>query len=1358
MARRIVTDLVPRTVTELGEDGSPIKLRAVPDDDFDQSDVLAGDDSTDWIEVLAGEDSGATATDSLTLDEFGGIDAYVLLGPPGAGKTTLFRDEGRRDTCHYVSARDFLALGEKPGWREPYATLFIDGLDEKRAGSPDGRTPLDDIRAKLDALGRPRFRLSCREADWFGSNDRASLEAISRSGRVRVLRLDPLSDRAIHQLLRRYPHVDDADEFIDEARNRGIEHLLTNPKNLKMLAEAVADGAWPESRTRTFELACDKLVQEFNTDHRIATRIRPGTSELLAAAGRLCAIQILTGHAGYDMVGQGEDSGYLGIESIPGNDRTTLNLALGTRLFKSPSEESRRIPVHRQVAEFLGARFLTGLVDDGLPVRRALALMTGEDGGIVSELRGLAAWLAAHCPQARRELTERDPVGAAAYGDAGVFTQSEKRYLLECLLPVDPSLDASLFTSLATADMVPVLLELLSDRKRDDEHLNLVLFLLCVMANATPLPELGDALLDLAERDDCPANARIWAAICLAEGALEQPAQFGSLVRRLLRGLRSDHVRDEGKSMLGQLLQILYPKFIGPDEIFDYLDEDHGRNRHIGDHPGPYDVFWRHFLAMESRPQDLVIVLDKLEEVFERAQEWTVTGEPPPSALALSAGVLVRKGLEQTDGQDFERSLRWLRLAGGDDWGLSRNSTAIRAWIEAKPERFKALLMESVTRSVQSGNFDEEKLRVKRPLHGSSPPSDYGRWCLTQIDQVELDEILTKFWFEEAWYALLLVNGADSLTLEHLEYAAARNPSLAPIFDDLRSTDINSPIAKMQREERQRNLERRQASDQRFAEWRQVFIQYEEALRENRCPAGRLNTIAEAYLGLYMDIGGDNGRKRLREFLGEGALVEAAMDGLRCAIQRDDLPTLKEVLALRSDNQRHLLAFPVVAGLDLISTDELSRLGDGQVRLTIAMFVASRPRSREPAWLRHHVESHPDIAAEEIVRFATMELRRGERHVSPVYEMLDHEWMSEVARIACPKLLRAFPVRAPQHLHDLVKRLLWWGTDNLEASALEPIVAAKLAARSMTAGQRAYWHAAQLVVSSEPNLAGLEAFAEKHPNALSGFFAFFQRPPDQASLLGRLPSPSLGRLARLLGASSHPLRAVRSKPAKVIGSELVRVVLEVLGTRTEDGALRALAELGDDSRMAAWHTIVQRVQQEQRIVRRDARYEHPDIGPLTRSLDSRQPANAADLAALTFEHVSAVARNIRDGNTNDWRQYWNKGGEIWRPAHEDDCRDALLSDLKTKLHALGVDAVPEGPVRRREALGHPRLLRRIQCASGDQEEQQSRRVECDPEPVDRKLHTRLGCERARHLPRVLVRWRTSPAPGVGDASEERQRA
>ena len=93
------------------------------------------------------------------------------------------------------------------------ATLYIDGLDETRAGATDGRTPFDAIRRKLQHLSRPRFRLSCRDADWFGANDRERLKAVSPDGEVLVLRLDPMSEEGILENLVRN---------LDSRRSEGV--------------------------------------------------------------------------------------------------------------------------------------------------------------------------------------------------------------------------------------------------------------------------------------------------------------------------------------------------------------------------------------------------------------------------------------------------------------------------------------------------------------------------------------------------------------------------------------------------------------------------------------------------------------------------------------------------------------------------------------------------------------------------------------------------------------------------------------------------------------------------------------------------------------------------------------------------------------------------------------------------------------------------------------------------------------------------------------------------------------------------------------------------------------------------------
>ena len=162
--------------------------------------------------VLTDDVQQKTEAGSQPLAEFRTVPAYVLLGDPGSGKSTSFESE--RDAlgaaAFLVTARDFLALNPHahPEWHG--RTLFIDGLDEVRAGGGDARTPLDALRARLDALGKPRFRLSCREADWLGTNDRVNLARVSPDADLKVLRLEPLTDENVEDILDAHSGIEDA--------------------------------------------------------------------------------------------------------------------------------------------------------------------------------------------------------------------------------------------------------------------------------------------------------------------------------------------------------------------------------------------------------------------------------------------------------------------------------------------------------------------------------------------------------------------------------------------------------------------------------------------------------------------------------------------------------------------------------------------------------------------------------------------------------------------------------------------------------------------------------------------------------------------------------------------------------------------------------------------------------------------------------------------------------------------------------------------------------------------------------------------------------------------------------------------
>jgi predicted NACHT family NTPase len=153
-------------------------------------------------------------------DELRPISAYddaaniVLLGDPGAGKTHTFRESAARCGGRYVTARAFLIT---PAAKFD-GTLFIDGLDEKRAGRSN-RDTVDALVEKLFAVGPGKVRISCRVADWLGDSDLAALRPyFEQSGDPVVLQLDRLSGDEQRVVLQAEAlSVNEADAFLAEA-------------------------------------------------------------------------------------------------------------------------------------------------------------------------------------------------------------------------------------------------------------------------------------------------------------------------------------------------------------------------------------------------------------------------------------------------------------------------------------------------------------------------------------------------------------------------------------------------------------------------------------------------------------------------------------------------------------------------------------------------------------------------------------------------------------------------------------------------------------------------------------------------------------------------------------------------------------------------------------------------------------------------------------------------------------------------------------------------------------------------------------------------------------------------------------
>ena len=1249
---------------------------------------------------------GPSESPSRPVEDWKDEAAYVLLGPPGSGKTTIFKHLAKRQGGCCVTARDFLTFDDRAEWHN--TTLFIDGLDETRAGTTDGRTPLDSIRAKLDRMERPRFRLSCREADWFGANDRDHLKKVSSSGAVKVLRLDPLSDQDIHQLLHGVLGIKDPEDFVAATQRKGLRELLVNPQSLKMLAVAVgAAGVWPETRTQAFDMACQTLLAEHNEEHRIASPDPRGIADLIEASGKLCAVQLLTGAAGYALPGAESDQHFLGLDRLQGTDREILSRSLESKLFESPTER-RTVPVHRQVAEFLAARYLAALVENGLPVGRILALITGYDGVVVSELRGLSAWLAAHSKSSRAEVIARDPLGTVLYGDAEHFSPEEKRLLLDGLerqtaanprLITTVQLDSRL-GDLVSSDMENQVREILTTPAREDSWQSFVVILLEALRHGEPLPELADPLKELI-RDGTRWPRIRDRAVDVFVRHLRNDTEALTELKELTAEVYAGKVADSDDALLGRLLSTIYPEAISETEVIRYL-----RVPQRPSHSPEYDYFWNGQLPRRSTRSQLAVLLDLIVERYDNLlADERAHGLPAFFIRWLPMNLLARFLRLSGDEVDLTRLFHWLEpTAKAGDWTYDpdigrEESREVRRWLESRPAAWKTLLAMGLERCGERPDCtepywfnncmrEEEHCR----LLGVARPSDFGLWCLDQAVAAK-NRITAEWLIGEVAECLYYSRSDEGLSRKAVWKRLVGFARLNDAFER-RMVELEAPTS--DRDSSKPRVQARLGTER--PDWHDHVKPHENELRGNMARPQLLYELAKVYFGGYLNVRGNSPRDRLNALLaGDEGLVDAVLSGFRKTIDRDDLPSDTKVIHLGIANRTHYLALPFMAGLEeMAKTAPSGQIDIDQRRLRLALAVhytvpmwptVRHPADRPPRWFAWTLSNHPEIAADVLLRSVLSKLRRGAESPAGIHELAHSPDHARVARLASMPLLRQFPVRGASGQLSSLNHLLLAARRHCDIDPLLALIDEKHADHRMSVAQRVHWLVAGLCIAPESYVGRLESYAAGRERRIRFLAEAVTRQfgvsPDVKC---RRSAPALRLLIQLIGASCRPYSLGDDSDEGVMvtpemnAAERVRDCIEQLASVSTEDASRALQALSSDDDLGPWHSLLMDAAYRQEAARREAEFAYGDIAQVIETLASGPPANVADLVALILEHLNEIARTIRGGNTSDWRQYWNVDhhSRPQNPRPEDACRDALLSDLRSRLMRLGIEVQPEG--------------------------------------------------------------------------------
>ena len=1015
---------------------------------------------------------------------------------------------------------------------------------------------------------------------------------------------------------------------------------------------------------------------------------------MIDSAGRLCALQLIADVVGYSLDEDSESADYPTLAGCVQGDLQELRAAVSSKLFKADGVQ-RFSPVHRQVAEFLGGKHLAALIEDGLPSRRVLALMTGGDGTVVTALRGLSAWLAAHSRRVRTELVSQDAAGVAIYGDVRDFSPDEKQELLAVLLRQPriaerayPNYKA--FAPLVAAETEPQIRQVLGGAERGAAQQDRAEFILLILSRGQQLAALAPEMLRIA-RDDSWLPPVRQAAL---EGFIrnrEGSSGLAGELQALLADIRTSGITVANRNLCGALLEELYPGVVRPRQVWDYLTESAGH-----DVSGSYWQFWRRTLRAKTSGSEIPDLLDglarqvsNLEQAFDSLYPQDLPFDLLERGLRLHGDRVARERVYQWLGAGA-RMLDHLR-------GRAPNEMLrIRAWLEQRPEIQKDVVL----RGLQSCRDDHQvhfaDFVNRKRLFEARPPDDFGLWCLNQADAFATTRPqVAAHLFREAYGIHKADELGEGLSAEVFKENARRHDCLENLLAILESPP---PPSQEEAQWRLRQAKYLEEQESRRRAWRERVRSNERAMLENQAQPALLHQLALVYFGLHPDFEEDcRGKEALVRALGDSGTVKAAMHGLGGVIDRPDLPSVREIIRLAKKQREHYLSLPLLAALEERESSSPGFLhgeANSRVQTCVAFYHEWAPRlsgsnEGKPGWYRGLLDSHPGIVSRIAVQCAAATLRTDGFVSQDFWDIANDETHGTLARTAMLDLLRVFPTRCRlRHLWTL-DELLWGAIGRGAEAELLEMARRKLAKAGMNAGQRVRWLGAGLICSPESWREPLAEFLggkERLVRHLATFCVHGADPfgPDRSNrrhAYEDLDSRTLKFLIRTLGMCFSPCdsRGFGYLSDEIRMSIFLTGIIHGLASKPDRRATEALESLLGDVSMIRWQACLSQNLDSQRIIRRDAEFRHPTLHQARVALQDGSPANPGDLAALAVDRIRNLAAGIRTTNTNPWRLFRNEAGhgKPGEPKVENSCRDALLTLLDPHL-PHPVNAQPEG--------------------------------------------------------------------------------
>lgn len=442
----------------------------------------------------------------------------VVLAEPGGGKTRLMESLAQQLGASAVTANRFAHTGVgKEG-----SPLLIDAYDELAKVDASG---IYKLLGYAHEINPSVLVLSSRSSEWDTATTSAFIEYFGEL--PLIARLEEFSKDEQRRIFEYHTQNEDFSEFQAEVARFDLEALLPNPQFLTLFADAyIQSGRSFINKRAIFSQAVERLAKEVNVTVRTVVG-NLSVAKKIDYAAEVFAKLLLSGAEGVATSEVNEDSLYPLLGALV-EDSTAVHTILSSRLFKLGDTVDTHRPIHKIVAEYAAADYLTRRIADPadtLTLEKCLPVIA-PNSTVRDELSGLLGWVAALGNKPIQEAAIKlDPYGVLANGDPSQLAPSSKKMLLDHLKVVeekDPYFRrgdfwrrfsvAGFFTSEVVSEIKPLL------SKGAEGHLNgLVLELL---AGSPAINHLIDELRVLLLSPQENEHSRLLALSCLLDGGV----------------------------------------------------------------------------------------------------------------------------------------------------------------------------------------------------------------------------------------------------------------------------------------------------------------------------------------------------------------------------------------------------------------------------------------------------------------------------------------------------------------------------------------------------------------------------------------------------------------------------------------------------------------------------------------------------------------------------------------------------------------------------------------------------------------------------------------------------------------------